>query len=114
MAVVGAEGGDGEYTIYINKKPVRVTGSALSRDAILTAGGYNLVQYALFSVPGSIGQPGQAGAVEPGQAGAVEPGQAGAVEPGMIWRSLEITEGQTVDVYEGLHFNALLQDVPYG
>ena len=81
-----------------------------------------MVQYALFSVPGSTGQPGQAGAVEPGQAGAVEPGQAGAVEPGqagavepgMIWRSLEITEGQTVDVYEGLHFNALLQDVPYG
>ena len=64
------------------------------------------MQYALFSVPGSTGQP--------GQAGAVEPGQAGAVEPGMIWRSLEITEGQTVDVYEGLHFNAILQDVPYG
>lgn len=106
MVVVGAEDGDGEHTIYINKKPVRVTGSALSRDAILTAGGYNLVQYALFSVPGSTGQP--------GQAGAVEPGQAGAVEPGMIWRSLEITEGQTVDVYEGLHFNAILQDVPYG
>lgn len=98
MVVVGAEDGDGEHTIYINKKPVRVTGSVLSRDAILTAGGYNLVQYALFSVPGFTGQP----------------GQAGAVEPGMIWRSLEITEGQTVDVYEGLHFNAILQDVPYG
>lgn len=81
---------EGARTIYINKKPIHVTGSVLSRDAILTAGGYNLAQYSLYSMPGSAGP------------------------QGPTRQTLEIKEGQTVEIYDGIHFNAILQDVPYG
>ena len=100
VAIVDKEDGEGARTIYINKKPIRVTGSALSRDAILTAGGYNLAQYSLYSMPGSAGPQGQPG--------------GGAELQGPTRRILEIKEGQTVEIYDGIHFNAILQDVPYG
>ena len=114
----------GTRTIYINKKQVSVAGSPLTADEILTAGGHDPQDYSLFLVPrlnaGSAGQPGQAGggggdndnngAGQPGQAGGGD-NNNGAGQPG---QTVEIKKGQAISISDGLHFNAILKNVPYG
>lgn len=96
----------GTRTIYINKKQVSVAGSPLTADEILTAGGHDPQDYSLFLVPrlnaGSAGQPGQAGGGDNNN-GAGQPGQ-----------TVEIKKGQAISISDGLHFNAILKNVPYG
>lgn len=97
----------GTRTIYINKKQVSVAGSPLTADEILTAGGYDPQDYSLFLVPrlnaGAGGQPGQAGGGDDNNNGSGQPGQ-----------TVEIKKGQAISISDGLHFNAILKNVPYG
>lgn len=107
--LVATEAGmGGTRTIYINKKQVSVAGSPLTADEILTAGGYDPKDYSLFLVPrlnaGGSGQPGQAGGGDNNNNGAGgQPGQ-----------TVEIKKGQAISISDGLHFNAILKNVPYG
>ena len=119
----------GTCTIYINKKQVSVAGSPLTADEILTAGGYDPQDYSLFLVPrlnaGGAGQPGRAGGVGGGGGdnnnGVGPPGQAGGGGGGgdnngvgPPGQTVEIKKGQAISISDGLHFNAILKNVPYG
>ena len=104
---MAAEVSTSTHTIYINKKPVSIMVSPLAADAILIAGGYEPQNYSLFLVPNHDAGAGQTGG------GAGQPGQTGggAGQPG---QTVEVKPGQTVPISDGLHFNAILKDVPYG
>ena len=113
----------GTRTIYINKKQVSVAGSPLTADEILTAGGYDPQDYSLFLVPrlnaGGAGQPGQAGGGDNDNGAGGQPGQAGGGDNdngagGQPGQTVEIKKGQAISISDGIHFNAILKNVPYG
>lgn len=88
--------GSGDFTIYVNKRKVRVSGASLDASAILTFAGFNPEEYSLFLVRGQAG-----GGAGPGQAG-------GGAGPGLI------KPGQTIEMCDDLQFHAILKSVPYG
>ena len=100
--------GNGDFTIYVNKRKVRVSGTVLDASEILTSAGFDPGEYSLFLIHSQAG----GGGAGPGQAGGggAGPGQAGGggAGPG------QIGPGQTIEMCDGLHFHAILKSVPYG
>ena len=94
--------GNGDFTIYVNKRKVRVSGTVLDAPGILTSAGFDPGEYSLFLIHSQAGGGGGAG---PGQAGG---GGGGGAGPG------QIGPGQTIEMCDGLHFHAILKSVPYG
>lgn len=89
--------GNGDFTIYVNKRKVRVSGTVLDASGILTSAGFDPGEYSLFLIHSQAG-----GGAGPGQAG------GGGAGPG------QIGPGQTIEMCDGLHFHAILKSVPYG
>lgn len=85
-------------TIRVNKKPVQVAGHSLTANEILACAGYSPQTYSLFLVRG------HAGASRPGGGN----GRAGSAQ------NVQVKPAQNVEISGGLHFNAILKDVPYG